>query len=191
MPTFASTVTCVSHLIALFLLVLEVQASSAYAQDQVITKSPGGDKQVIIGRGPHGTRAIYVWSGGKLDATQGVPFPGEISVSWVNNDIAQVGGACGPGCNANFLVSPSHVAGPYPYILAMDAKSGLFAASNGTSIFVQTLARSKYTLVRRRVPAWCAALTCKFKVSFIGNVFVLASGNRKLTLLQEPAPVGR
>jgi hypothetical protein len=164
-----STRTYASRLGLLALALAAALAGPGHAQERDVKRSPAGDKSVTVEQGPHGLQATYAWPGGKLDATQGVPFPGAVAVKWIDDQIAQVGGPCGPGCNAVFLVSPKGVVGPFPYVLAVDLKARVFAASDATTIVIQSLDPPSRVLAQRPAPEWCKALDCAFKARFVGG----------------------
>jgi hypothetical protein len=151
--------------------------------DQSGTRSPKGDKSVVVSVGD-GVRATFRWPGGRRDAVRGVPFNGDLDVKWLDDEVAEVSGSCGTGCSATFFASTKGVLGPYPDVLAADAGAGVLADYEDTpgAIRIYSLSWPAKLLAEVKAPAWCLHLDCDSSSQLQPGVFNLTAGGHRLAI---------
>ena len=156
--------------------------SSASASTEV-TRSPKGDKSIVITYG-HEASATYRSAGRQLSIVRDLPLNGVLSVDWLNDEVAHVHGSCGTECSINFFASPKGVIGPYPSVVEVDVKSGVFIDYEypQSAIKVYSLTWPTKVLGQAKAPSWCAHLECDFSNQLQPGVFTLSSGNHRLAI---------
>ena len=167
---------------ALALVGLLAPASGALA-DQDVTRSPKGDKSVVVTVG-EGVRAVYRWPGGTRSVLGDIPFNGAPEVRWLDDEVAEVSGSCGSGCSATVFASSKGVLGPYPGVLAADARAGVFVDYEDpqSAIRIYALNRPVKPLAQIKPPSWCPRLECDSSSQLQPGVFTLSSGGHRLVM---------
>lgn len=174
--------TVLASLLAVAALLAPASQAQAQAQRSV-TRSPRGDKSVVVTVGG-GVAAVFRWPGGQRDAVRGVPFNGGLDVKWLDDEVAEVSGSCGSGCSATFFASPAGVLGPYPDVLAADARAGAFVdyEDEGGVLRIYSLHAPAKVLAEAKPPPWCAHLECDSSSRLEPGVFTLTGGGHRLAI---------